>query len=945
MLSSGSWTAPSACLRCQLRQVLVGLRPRGPAILKWHGCPQLSTTAFLRQEDAAQIDRKRTSRDDERSYVYRHIHPTGRIIGKAGRRQRQSFEQLATKSLGKPSEVIVLHDVVEEPKHAKKLVVPQTTPLNVGDGDASNALLSAEEIEAIVTGKQQPAEQEEVNTSIDALRPDSSVLEKSQFNGLVKQLLDSYNVRQLARYMVRSLAPGSASLAQTGRQAGNGDAGLHATQWQAGRTPLEQRIGRISLTKGGLGTTKAKLAHQIMRNTWDISIETEEQRLGELELYLKPWQMKMMFDLKLDDKPAIDALIDSPLLLRASDVRPYRPDNILRISARRRDAIEIVRQLQVKFGSVHRLDMDLDVFKPLLGRHGRPDNLKHLFRDEDIQYVSDRTRSVTQFEDGAKLAIYSLRDHDNQASQARRLLLSLLDLPSPYDTQSMIPNDRPTGSGRQRSLKTFSGNADNLVLNTHPTEDLHRRYYGKHLVRLTSPIGKCAETGVTTRASSQHATEYTVMGGSSGKSRLERLVGLLDTMPPPEVVELGRNDHEDTKSAWKLSRQGRSSPWRAEFCVLLRDATTSSEFKHPLIPLHQQPGLSQLLSYFRPVQLSGPRATAAVTGDASQGFAAVERTAPYLVAHYMPAPFSKQGVNAMKYLPRIAISSRVDPRTQKLQLFDVKARLKGQALQVPFPGQAVDLAFTRASTMYLRLEDKSRRRFKGTLDVFADRLQTSIQAGGGVLDAMAELDIKLPWWVAHRASPKKLKTEPKEDTAVPYLLDRLEQVQSMDFVPDKEGWQSSRERNIDPEVRSTLEQWPEGMILRMREVEAGASGGRRTELSLLGAGTRANAGLSTDANGQNVPDSGTDEATVGNEADTGDASAEKATKPTKRKHAAAEYPSVALTTTALRLLNMLTRANAGQLPLLTYNYDGGMQGGLPFEADRRDSPHLGRPGP
>ncbi|KAK4541423.1 hypothetical protein LTR36_008024 [Oleoguttula mirabilis] len=938
MLSSGSWTAPSACLRCQLRQVLVGLRPRHPAVLQ--GSRQLSTTASLQQDDAAataQLDRQRPPRRDERSYVYRHIHPNGRIIGKPGRRQRQSFEQLATKSLGKPSEVIVLHDVVEEARPAKQLAHQQ------GGRGRGIAALSVEDMEAAVPAHEEGevgrGEQYEVNTSIDALRPEMSVLEQRDFNSLVQQLLDGYNVRQLARYLVQSSTHAPAHTAVAQSKLDKDHVQIHVTAWQAGRTPLEQRIGRVASTKGDVG--KASLAQQIMRNAWAISIGTEEQRLGEVELYLQPWQVKMMFDLNFEDKPAISTFIDSPLLLRASDVQPYRPDNVLRITARRQDAGEIARQLQVKFASVHRLDMDLNVFKPLLGRYGRPMILELLFRDDDIKYVSDRTGSVIEVEAGGKLAIYTLQDHEYHRFQARRLLLSLLDLPSPHDTRTIVPSDNSTGAGRQRALRTYPGSEDALSLTAFPAQDLHRRYQGKELVRLTAPANKPAASTETRQAAAQIPLEHSVMGAPGEAKRFGRLVGVLDTIPPPAVTSDDRRAHEASDSPWRLSRRGSSSPWRAEFCVLLRTSAETSTpaartledltvAAHSLVPLHQQPGLAQLLSYFKPLQRPASVATTALGGDRLSDSPAPERTAPYLVAHFLPAPFTKQGVNVLKTLPRIAITFRFDPQTQKLQLFDVKAALKRQAMQLPFPGQAVDVAFTRASTIYLNLDPKKRYRYPA-LDDFTDRLQTSIQHGSGTLDAMAELDIKLPWWVMRRSAAHKPETQPKEDTAVAYLLDRLEQVQTMDFVPDNDGGQTPREP-VDPEMRMLLEQWPEGMFLRLREVDGGVSGGRRTELSLIDGGKRSTSdSISATHSGRvdapkSAADGGSSETAAAAAAAAGhdDRKRAKGTEPGTSKAAStsAAHLSLPLTTTALRLLRMLTRANAGQLPMLTYDYDG-----------------------
>lgn len=861
------------------------------------------------------VDQKRFSPVEERSYVYRHIHPHGRIIGKPGRRQRQSFEPLATKSLGKPSEVIVLHDVSEEPQVARKLNIPACGPIPPDGGEAGHSLLSAENIDAIVTGKQQQAGQEEVNTSIDALRPGSSVLETGEFNSLVRKLFDGYNTRQLARYVVQSLSPDHVSSAQAGQQV---DKELRATQWQAGRTPLEQRVGRVSLTKNEAGTTKVNIAQQIVRNVWNLSIHTEEQRLGELELYLEPWQIKMMFDLKLDDKPAISTFIASPLLLRTADVRPYRPDNVLRITARRQDAAEIVRQVQVKFASVRRLDVDLGVFKTLLGRNGWPVSLDGLFKEDDVRYVSDRTGSVIESVAGDSLSIYTLPDRNIHASEARRLLLSLLDLPSPIETRTVVPSDSVDGNRRPSPLRTFSGRADSLVRKTYTAQSLHRRHHGKELVRLTAPTSKHEHTQSTeTRPEDPHHSR-------------KRLAAVLKAMPPSRISSISACEHEPSDSAWRLSRGGRMSNWQANFCVLLSNASDATPLgvthaAQPFITLHEQPNLSQLLSYFKPVQQLGSTGPGNLTGDASQRQADVDRTIPCLVTHFTPTPFSKQGVRALGTLPRIALFSNFDQQTQKLNILGVSAALSEQEIQVPFPKQAVDLAFRRVSSMHFgHSTADEQRKFLGAFEGFTDRLQTSIQAGSGALDAIAELDVKLPWWMVHRTPRQRIKAVTKDDTAVPYLFDGMVHQQTLEFVPDKDGWQTSHKRTVDPEMSVLFEQWPEGMILRLQEVEGGASGGRRTELSLLYGGKRLAASKPRGSREKDAQDP----ARPTNSDTENDDVAEKTALHISTGNISAEPErliedwSFTLTTTALRLLRVLTRANAGQLPSLTYDYDG-----------------------
>lgn len=819
----------------------------------------------------------------------------------------------------------MLRDVPEESQRAKKVAPHLETSLQVEDEEIGGTSLSAEDIEAAVTGKHQSPKQAEVNASIDALRPDNSVLDKRAFENLTKTLLNSYNARQLARYLVQSLSGTALAVGQDGHKKPGSGAHIITSLWRPGRTPLERRIGRISLKKGNLGTTKSKLTDHLMRQAWHITIHSEEQQLGELEMQLESWQMKMMFDLRWQDKPALATLVDSPFLLRASEIRPFRPDNVVRIAARKRDGEEIARQLQNYLAQVSRLDMDLTVFKPLLrDSSSRPDRLEDLFKKDHIDNVSDRTGSVIELDQGGKLAIYSIQDGERYGPHARRLLLSLLDLPSPKSTIALVPSEQGgKGDKSRRSLKTYSCSEDSLVLNEVIAPDAHRRYAGVELARLTAPIAKQAHNAtdgpskrasrVASRTASTQAPESAVMGGRDGGRRLDRLVGVLDKM------SLSEKSHDSEGSVWGTPRSRDAYGWRAEFCMLVRPQVHEKPqrgrllSKHkrmsPSTPgtkdhntsfttLHRTPGLSQLLSYFKPDKTLPDTESTAETEPEPQTSSVPEHEKPYLVAHFLPSPFSKRGVDALKALPRITLSLRTHTEAQKLRVAAVKATLQRRDLQVPFPEQAVDLSFTRWSTLDMQFRSGtkmilSKQTQLGQLRDFTRRLETSIFAGSGaLLDTMPELEIKLPWWVA---APKTTKAEDKVDVGVQYLLDRLEQHQVMNFVPANDA------EIDDPEVRRLLEQWPESMRLRVREVDAGAYGGRRTEVSLVNKWGAAGAADSAGGEGK---DAG---AVAGGPARMGGKDRLMMQEQT------AVNPTRALATTAARLLSLLTRANAGQL--------------------------------
>ena len=81
---------------------------------------------------------------------------------------------------------------------------------------------------------------------------------------------------------------------------------------------------------------------------WGVTTAVEEQRMGELEIQMMPWALALFFDTVSDGKPQYQTLIEPPMLVRKSEIRPYRLDNIIRITARRQDADDIATQLENK---------------------------------------------------------------------------------------------------------------------------------------------------------------------------------------------------------------------------------------------------------------------------------------------------------------------------------------------------------------------------------------------------------------------------------------------------------------------------------------------------------------------------------------------------------------------------------------------------------------------
>ncbi|KAI7279467.1 hypothetical protein KC345_g5357 [Hortaea werneckii] len=809
--------------------------------------------------------------------------------------------------------------------------VPDRTKRSVG-ADASHALgietgvanspLSPQEIEAVITGKTVVPDQEEVNASIEEIRPQVQIMEEREFNGLRRRLVDSYNLRQLAQYLVGTMKTDSSDQQQVKQKSRAETRTLvQTTPWCPGKRPLEERAGRVSIDKNEIGSSKAKLANQIMRAGWGLTTFDEEQRIGELELLVKPWQVKLLFDVKVDSKPALESFIDAKLMRLTSDIRPYRPDNIVRITGRRRDAEEIARQLQDKFAQIRPLGINLVSFSRLLGTWGWPKNAIDIFRLEDIEFIADRTSTVIERPAATSVVIFSMPNRPEASAHARRLLLSLLDLPSPKVTTEADFRNAVTGKDQTRQEASIrSGDNQKLALLPFSPSNLPRRYHSIDLYRAVVPVAK--EDQSRSLNAPQDQPKELESSGALSLSKIDRIAGNLSGVQNFSGAQ--KQSREDSESAWFHTLSNKAVAWSGKFPTILR-ASRGAFFNSPnaskrlalpalysgdrlSIMTSQVPGLSQLLSYFEPASNR-----LAARGKDLNDPTEITLSRPFLRATFMPSPFAKSGIGALKVLPRIEITYRLASRS-RLQLSDIKAVLEKQSLQISCPTEAVDLDFTRSSSIHMNLRDWQGKP-RELIESFTQHLQKSIDTGSGVLDAPSELELPLPRWIMQRFNPRKFNPGSRTsdakaaaatgDIAFPYLLEQMEHIQSSDFTVANSD---SRllEKIEDPDVKGFLQEWPEGMVLRVRDIEAGVAGGRQTELRLIDKGatkTRRQRSVGEGESNDHAKD-------VSSKAISADRSELGKMDPGEPSLS----PERRLILAASRVLRLITKANAGELP-------------------------------
>ncbi|PPJ49596.1 hypothetical protein CBER1_01877 [Cercospora berteroae] len=710
-----------------------------------------------------------------------------RIVGKGRKRQRVESAELQRKALNEASSVIVLRDFQDD-----------TRTLAPRPGHSS---LSAREVEDAITGQGPAPDEVEVNASIDSLRPASSILETAQFESLRERLAHDYKLPQLLQYLRANFRP-DARLAADSASKAHGR-GLQALPWQPDRTPLPVR--RMKLVKPSVVSGKLRTAERVLRLAWGVTVFSEEQQVGELELALQPWQLSMLFDLSgTDEGSYYKNLISTPFLLEATKIEQYPPDGILRITGRRRDAEEVAYQLELALSAVRPMRINLaDLEVPASA----------YCNDEELALISRTTKSVIVSQGRNIITIYNRTDLG--ANHARRLLLSMLNLStfSAATNSAYIPSVFSRCDKRKPVLLPVDSSVNGLHIRER-SEDLARQVQGYQEL----PTG-------TEKSSAQ---------------RHRIAAEIAERLHEGELM-LKSDAIESPHSGYWKEDVGLSSNWRAEFVKFLQtDAQPNNQkaVKHR-ITQYRLPGIESALSdigtYRAPHRIHSG-------GVVKEARAPIDLGAPQLRVHLIPKPAQEKTSHS---LPRIQLLFGFSANEQRELMFaGMRAVVQTRTLQVPLPFNAVDVLFTQNQTLFADL-DAARQ--DPEIAKFAQELQRSMGAKDEVLSAPPELTIRLPTQLVRNQNQER---GAHQQIPVTYLLERFEQTQSRTFGL-KNDFLEAQQQELEGAKFGTPDS---DLRLEYKEVDGGTVFGASTKLTLKAARKRSDDdGDSEGANADTVP--------------------------------------------------------------------------------------------
>ena len=221
------------------------------------------------------------------------FYPLGKIRGAPGKSVREKSANLETHSLGRPSEVIILHDVADNTQD--KLPERMLTEAK------SHRILDSKEIVASIEAEKTQLGLEDAVRDIDKLRSGTNLTLKA-FEDMRNKLRDGYTISQLRNYIavknpdISKRKVLSESKSEIGRPF-NDEKGVRSL-WLADIRPIDERLPLKDTQKARLLTykrsSKTKLADLVILGCWKVEIEDDVEAFGQIEIQLRSWQINLL---------------------------------------------------------------------------------------------------------------------------------------------------------------------------------------------------------------------------------------------------------------------------------------------------------------------------------------------------------------------------------------------------------------------------------------------------------------------------------------------------------------------------------------------------------------------------------------------------------------------------------------------------------------------------
>jgi hypothetical protein len=845
MLRPSSVRDASTCLRCNLRLVLRQIKHRryqssDESPQATQEFPASTSAPTLEHQREPQLNRLRIIRHGFDAPHGSHVNH-GRIRGKKGGQRRvESSESLSISSLGQDSEVIVLRDL-HEPRPQKKK--PDHHVLEPDNAEPKPPVLTGSDIENMSGRRAIRPQAQEVFESIDDLRPPGGVfsIPKDEFQTIFAALGKRYTIGQLKSYLIQktSRARVGSSKARASRPVSsvqeetdtieittsNGELqDLKRTAWHVGTTPIAKRLPAInfSLHAGRKMNNKEDVIESILRHAWTLGIDEEKTAVGELEFLLSPMQFGLLLT---KNSRTLQPLLESTKYYTDSRFQLHQADHVIRVVGPQAQAETIAHALTQAYAPAKSADIDLHTFELTLGS-----SLQDTLSSAQLTRIMQLTRTCVRLDvDAKRLRIASFAD--TAINDAHRLLIALLDTRRRRTRFTQIYDSHSTGDCRLEPVPT--------------TKDLPSFARYLQLGRWVTSSSKQEQ------ASADQPLLDTRKDHAGNKSAEKRNVNAGSTHPPLYVrspiigkayetmkshLDSSDNAHDTNVSIWPTRPS--SDFWKARIGTSLHSDEAETTYpgdqgihvNDTIMPrYHQQaftckvPGLVGLLS-------SIPR------NDQTKDF---RERRTRLIARLIPSPLEQAGMMASRAYPAIEIRFYIVPSSQsrlggakvfadlpdgrRIIFQGIRAIIHTDVVQLNLPSQPADIQFERERRLVSR-DATTNAGIKSFIDAIFESIKND-----AVLRAPPALWIPIPQTIVTpmlKSYPPNLREAARSLEAQAWSKEATKS----GIVPVKylfAGFEYQEPQPIDlgelaPHHRADL-----------RSIEAGVTGGRRLDLTLL----------------------------------------------------------------------------------------------------------------
>ncbi|KAF4632219.1 hypothetical protein G7Y89_g5905 [Cudoniella acicularis] len=779
---------PHICLRCQRRLA----RPFAPAAFQ---AAFQSTDTTSKPLDSTSSDKpahtppRRTALvplsqymhplqlKNQSSLRYRAVEEQlGGFYGFRGTLLVKDNEPLKIDKLGKASKVIVLRESKIQRYEERKERPSEQESENV-------------DIYARVEDERGLVGEEEVEENINAFRPEAGQepANRAEFNDLVRRLQGGFTTLQLERYIDSHKKPPPAQAPQTHPQMttpiDDNVLILQCSTWERLHSEFDESLSHESLRGYALASHTAKqlLVVRLLRECWELELpERIVSLVGQLEFQLRPG------DLEILTKAAIlDSINEHDLPQDDEHLEAFPATGVIRVTSNKFTCRQVYNRVEAAVKNIRRLKVSLDNLIPLTPKQRRPTN----------RQISRWTRA--NFSDAVLVDLSRITNTNIVRSPSKGLVISCFT--SPIDiwlstrahiTQRLLLSSvRSSDRNRhQLACKEMPPSKVGKFLKYSTIDALPWRDRLREWTRWTVPIAKDSEV--------QLVDEVSVVTGPQRTSKVDNKSARDVERGPKAPIKMIDSQYEGTN--W-WSDESNTEP-SAIIGSILHSHVDSKPGSAPPTGLWESQATT-----IQTFNTSLPSISSALR------FADLTRSTrtETVVLRFQPNPFYVEpgadksvGSRVLSAFPPLEIYFDVVAETKELKLRSIDAIIREEGTDLMLPDQAVDVRFHQKTTSRLR-------KHKLDLPQIQDFLRASnLTYENRRLDLPPTITMPIARHICDASALKALGRDLKQEMYdVEYLF-------------------------VDREMRSSLLLTFQNWKMVFSNIDAGKTGGRRSELSL-----------------------------------------------------------------------------------------------------------------